>query len=71
LRATPSIRDAGEGYASIPGSPPSLANPPSGCRFHPRCAIAMDVCKGERPPYVTLEPGHVAACYAVENAKAR
>jgi peptide/nickel transport system ATP-binding protein len=71
LRATPSIRDAAEGYASIPGSPPSLASPPSGCRFHPRCALAMDVCKGERPPYVTIGPGHIAACYAVEQANVR
>jgi peptide/nickel transport system ATP-binding protein len=36
----------------IPGSPPNLLNPPSGCRFHPRCGLAMDVCKTEDPPQV-------------------
>ncbi|GAB3915239.1 hypothetical protein GCM10011575_40120 [Microlunatus endophyticus] len=36
----------------IPGSPPNLLNPPSGCRFHPRCGLAMDVCTKEEPPEV-------------------
>lgn len=36
----------------IPGSPPNLANPPQGCRFHPRCGLAMDVCRIEEPPKV-------------------
>jgi peptide/nickel transport system ATP-binding protein len=36
----------------IPGSPPNLLRPPSGCRFHPRCGLAMDVCKTDEPPEV-------------------
>jgi len=36
----------------IPGSPPNLINPPSGCRFHPRCGLAMDICKTDEPPEV-------------------
>jgi len=36
----------------IPGSPPNLLNPPPGCRFHPRCGLAMDICKVEDPPEV-------------------
>jgi peptide/nickel transport system ATP-binding protein len=36
----------------IPGSPPSLANPPSGCRFHPRCGVAYDECATAEPPHV-------------------
>jgi peptide/nickel transport system ATP-binding protein len=39
----------------IPGSPPNLASPPSGCRFHPRCGLAMDVCSTEDPPAVGSE----------------
>ena len=46
----------------IPGSPPNLANPPSGCRFHPRCPFAMDVCKTEEPAYLH-ERDHEVACW--------
>jgi peptide/nickel transport system ATP-binding protein len=45
------------------GSPPSLLALPSGCRFHPRCPYAMDVCKREVPPSVAVAPGHIAACW--------
>ena len=46
----------------ISGSPPNLGNPPSGCRFHPRCAFAMDICARQDPPYV-VEGMHSAACW--------
>ncbi|MBK8445706.1 MAG: ABC transporter ATP-binding protein [Micropruina sp.] len=46
----------------IPGSPPNLGNPPSGCRFHPRCRFAMDVCTTKEP--ATLAEGdHEFACW--------
>jgi peptide/nickel transport system ATP-binding protein len=45
------------------GAPPSLVSPPSGCRFHPRCPHAMAVCREQRPPSVTVSPGHAAACW--------
>ena len=45
------------------GAPPSLLAPPSGCRFHPRCPHAMDVCARKAPPSVTLGDGHIAACW--------
>ncbi|MFB9297867.1 ABC transporter ATP-binding protein [Kibdelosporangium philippinense] len=47
------------------GEPPSLINPPSGCRFHPRCPHAMDRCKTELPPRFEIGdgPGHFAACW--------
>jgi peptide/nickel transport system ATP-binding protein len=48
----------------LEGAPPSLADPPSGCRFHPRCPLAMDVCRGEAPPLEAVAPGHRVACYA-------
>jgi peptide/nickel transport system ATP-binding protein len=47
---------------SIPGQPPSLADLPSGCRFHPRCAYAERACRTERPPLVEPDPGHATAC---------
>ena len=45
------------------GAPPSLLAPPSGCRFHPRCPFAMDVCKRKAPPNVAVGAGHIAACW--------
>jgi len=45
------------------GAPPSLLAPPSGCRFHPRCPHAMDVCKRKAPPNITVAPDHIAACW--------
>jgi peptide/nickel transport system ATP-binding protein len=48
---------------SLPGAPPGLDRPPPGCRFHPRCAEADDVCAQQTPTLVPLGPGHVAACH--------
>ena len=45
------------------GAPPSLLAPPSGCRFHPRCPFAMDVCKRKAPPSIAVSPDHIAACW--------
>src|SRR5579864_8644403 len=45
------------------GAPPSLLAPPSGCRFHPRCPHAMDVCRRKAPPSVGVGTGHIAACW--------
>jgi peptide/nickel transport system ATP-binding protein len=49
---------------ALSGTPPNLANPPSGCRFHPRCPLAMDVCRAASPVLTTLAPSHRVACYA-------
>ncbi len=54
--------------ASLPGRPPSLADPPSGCRFHPRCPLAMEVCSKEVPALTTIGPRHRVACFAVTGA---
>jgi len=48
---------------SIDGLPPSLLDPPSGCRFHPRCPFAKEICIREEPPSVEYSPGHLAACH--------
>ncbi|MCK4718272.1 MAG: ABC transporter ATP-binding protein [Thermoplasmata archaeon] len=50
---------------SMPGSPPSLVNPPPGCRFHPRCPIAKDICSKAVPEPVEVDPGHIVWCHKV------
>jgi peptide/nickel transport system ATP-binding protein len=50
------------------GAPPNLSAPPPGCRFHPRCPLAMDVCRSERPALTTLSPRHRVACFAASPA---
>jgi len=54
--------------ASLSGSPPNLANPPDGCRFHPRCPYAMDVCRTVVPEISPLGNGHRAACHLIQEA---
>ncbi|MEF2073686.1 ABC transporter ATP-binding protein [Consotaella aegiceratis] len=53
------------------GQPPNLADPPSGCRFHPRCPLAMDRCKVESPPLATIGEDHRVACFAVTDGGGR
>lgn len=48
---------------SVPGSPPSLIDLPSGCAFHPRCPFVMDICKERTPAYVHVKPNHKVACW--------
>lgn len=50
---------------SVPGSPPSLANLPSGCPFHPRCPHAMDICREQMPAYTQIDGNHRVACWLV------
>jgi len=63
LRAFPSLRPGGPEPVSIPGQPASLRRPPSGCRFHPRCPRAIDVCRDKQPGPIEVGPGHVAVCH--------
>jgi peptide/nickel transport system ATP-binding protein len=57
----------------IPGQPPSLLRPPSGCRFHPRCAYVMEKCKTIEPALVGIsdDPQHLQACHLDEETKDR
>lgn len=51
--------------APLSGEPPSPVNPPSGCRFHPRCSLATNTCEHEEPPLVDVGNEHYVACYAL------
>jgi len=50
----------------LTGTPPNLAEPPPGCRFHPRCPRASDLCRREVPPLVEASAGHRVACFHPE-----
>ncbi len=62
LAAIPRLGDKRTRLQAIPGQPPSLIDPPTGCRFAPRCPSRMDKC-AEMPPTVELAEGHSAACW--------
>jgi peptide/nickel transport system ATP-binding protein len=53
LASFPSIRGEREPLQGIPGTPPDLAHPPAGCRFHPRCPRVMPQCRTVEPPLFT------------------
>jgi oligopeptide/dipeptide ABC transporter ATP-binding protein len=48
------------------GDVPSPINPPPGCRFHTRCAYAVDRCRKDEPPLQEVQPGHLVACHLRE-----
>ena len=64
LSAVP-IADPDRQPEAIPlkGEVPSPLNPPSGCRFHPRCPRRMDICDKERPAMIQAGPGHLVRCH--------
>jgi peptide/nickel transport system ATP-binding protein len=53
--------------AGLGGTPPNLADPPAGCRFHPRCPLAMARCKEETPVMTAAGAGRRVACFAVDH----
>ena len=59
------IRYTEKQLCGIPGRPPSLLDPPTGCRFRDRCPLADAACAAE-PPFVEIEAGHQVACWKVE-----
>ena len=64
IRSFPSILGEKTRITPIYGIPPNLANPPPGCRFHPRCPLATQECKKELPPFTQFSsPRHFVACY--------
>jgi peptide/nickel transport system ATP-binding protein len=65
ILAFPNIKEEKRKMESIEGSPPNLLEPPSGCRFHPRCKYAMEKCKKEDPVFKDVSKGHLVACHLV------
>jgi oligopeptide/dipeptide ABC transporter ATP-binding protein len=60
------IREKGLKIRGIPGSPPDMSNPPTGCPFHLRCEHSKEICKQEIPEYREVEPGHWMFCHRYE-----
>ncbi len=65
IGALPKVGDKSQ-KVGIPGKPPSLKNPPPGCRFAPRCPKAAAHCSKEVPPFIEVFPGHFVACHFVK-----
>ncbi|RLF78658.1 ABC transporter ATP-binding protein [Thermococci archaeon] len=63
LKAVPNPMKRIERLDAIPGTVPNLITPPSGCRFHPRCPFAKDICKQKVPELKEIEDGHFVACH--------
>jgi peptide/nickel transport system ATP-binding protein len=63
VRLLESLPRPGHELREIGGEVPALVDPPTGCRFHPRCARAADPCRAERPPITPLGGGHQVRCY--------
>ena len=64
MGASPRLDRDSEMLDSIPGSVPNLINPPSGCRFHPRCDYKLPICSKEIPRLSEKRQGHWVACFA-------
>lgn len=58
-----SIPMPGKEFKSIPGTVPSLMNPPTGCRFHDRCPYAMEICSEMKPKMIEVKKGHFIRCH--------
>jgi oligopeptide/dipeptide ABC transporter ATP-binding protein len=67
LRSVPNIKlDNQAELYKMPGEPPNLTHPPSGCRFHPRCPHAMNICSQREPALAEVAPGHWVHCWLYE-----
>jgi len=64
--SVPAVEPGAKGMrVLLRGEPPSLLNPPSGCRFSSRCSMAEERCFHHSPPWREVEPGHRVSCYRV------
>ncbi len=70
INAVPTLEGTKEDLMSIPGQPPDLIELPSGCKFHPRCPLAIERCVQEEPPLEEIAPNHSVACWRWREARA-
>ncbi len=63
MSAFPSIKGPKKELKTLPGEPPDLLDPPTGCRFHPRCTYVTEICQQKAPPFKDYGGNHFAACW--------
>ena len=71
LDSIPDLFGADDRLEPIPGNPPSLLNPPSGCPFRPRCSMAIDACAASVPELITVGEGHASRCHRTADIEVR
>jgi oligopeptide/dipeptide ABC transporter ATP-binding protein len=71
LNSIPNLEVEDKVLSTIPGSPPSLTDPPPGCPFHPRCPFVFDKCRSVIPQPVVTGNESEAACFLLEGVMAR
>lgn len=71
LDSVPDIRGKRRVLGFIEGTPPNLSEPPTGCRFHPRCPFAVNICREEEPKMDAVSPFHYTACHRMEEITLR
>jgi len=65
INSVPRLDRKDERLFSIDGQPPSMVNLPVGCRFRPRCSVAVDICGTEEPPETRIGDEHYVSCWKV------
>lgn len=69
INSVPGVKEDIDEFETIPGTVPRLINPPSGCRFHPRCEYAQNICEEEKPDLEKIDKGHFVACHFWEEVE--
>ena len=69
IKAVPTLTSDKSSLISVPGSPPDLIQLPTGCKFHPRCPLAIEQCIQEEPERTEVESGHQVACWRWTEAR--
>ncbi|MFW6176071.1 MAG: ABC transporter ATP-binding protein [Thermoplasmatota archaeon] len=63
IHSVPGVETSIDDFETIPGTVPRLINPPSGCRFHPRCSYSKEICKKEKPKLEKVDSNHLVSCH--------
>lgn len=71
MNSFPALTGEKRRLTGIPGSPPDMLHPPSGCRFHPRCPLVQPMHTRVVPPLLEAKPGHFVACHLFDPGQAR